>query len=465
MLDISVINQGPVINAASPTVIKIIGCGGGGSNAVNQLIEQGISNVEFVVLNTDLQALNASKAQNRLAIGQKLTGGLGAGGNPEIGENAAKEDTEVIKNIVKGTDMVIITAGMGGGTGTGSAPIVAQVAREEGALTIAVVTTPFEFEGEVRMQNAENGLKKLREQVDSLIVVPNQQVMKFSKEKLSFLDAFRMADSVLCQGVQGISEIITVHGQVNIDFADVKTVMKGQGEALLGVGIGEGENRAVDAAQNAISNPMLENRSIDGAKNILVNITGPEDLAMEEVEEIVKNVSASAAKGRSVFWGQAINPDMGDRISVTVIATGFDTVQEVSASESFKKIAQEESSDVTDYGDFEKILHGGISRTSEEKASEFSMQDSSAVRGTNSSNPGLFDEMINKGTDIPHENAEVSSNGKQAGVIASSQSRPSWLKDIEVPAGFENRMDDINVPTVYREKLKGLSHSIKLSDD
>ncbi len=452
MLELSVINQGPVVNAASPTVIKIIGCGGGGSSAVNRLIEQGISGVDFVVLNTDLQALSASKAQTRLAIGQKLTGGLGAGGNPQIGEDAAKEDVEVIKNMVKGTDMVIITAGMGGGTGTGSAPIVAQIAREEGALTIAVVTTPFEFEGPQRMNHAQEGLKKLRAQVDSLIVVPNQQVLKLSKGKVSFLEAFRMADNVLCQGVRGISEIITVHGIVNIDFADVKTVMKGQGDAILGVGIGEGENRAVDAAQHAISNPMLENRTIDGAKNILVNITGPEDLAMEEVDEIVKNVTASAAKDRNVFWGQAINPSLNDTISVTVIATGFDTpFEDPKPVDSFKTPAEDDSSDLMDYGDFQRILHGGSSNSASSSDS-FNMERTSDVSVTNSENPGLFDEVINKGSEIPHENAQISSNGKQTGRF-------------DVPAGYENKLDDIQTPAVYRTKLKGLSRSIKLTDD
>lgn len=454
MLELSVINQGPVVNAASPTVIKIIGCGGGGSSAVNRLIDQGISGVDFVVLNTDLQALSASKAQTRLAIGQKLTGGLGAGGDPQVGENAAKEDVEVIKNMVKGTDMVIITAGMGGGTGTGSAPIVAQIAREEGALTIAVVTTPFEFEGPQRMSRAQEGIKKLRAQVDSLIVVPNQQVLKLSKGKVSFLEAFRMADNVLCQGVRGVSEIITVHGIVNIDFADMKTVMKGQGDAILGVGIGEGENRAVDAAQRAISNPMLENRSIDGAKNILVNITGPEDLAMEEVDEIVNNVTASAAKDRNVFWGQAIDPELKDTVSVTVIATGFPPFDEPltgASVESYKKPAEEDDSGLMGYGDFQRILHGGSGSTSSSSES-FNMESTEDVSVTNKDNPGLFDEVVNKGSEIPHENALTSSSGKQEARF-------------DIPSGYENKLDDLQTPAVYRTKLKGLSRTIRLTDD
>lgn len=325
-MEFEVINeQGSGLNEVSPTVIKIIGCGGGGSSAVGRMIEAGVSDVQFIVLNTDLQALSKSPAQYKLAIGQKLTGGLGAGGNPAVGESAAKEDVDKIRNIIKGADMVIITAGMGGGTGTGSAPIVAQIAREEGALAIAVVTTPFDFEGSVRMAYAQDGIVKLKAQVDSLIVIPNEQVLMTCDDNVTFKQAFQMADSVLCNGVQGVSDIITKNGAINVDFADVCTVMKGKGEALLGVGHGEGENRAVDAASSAIKNPLLENRQIDGAKNILINITGPEDLRMQEVQEIVNEIKASASKNSHIFWGQVINPDMEGNVSVTVIATGFDT--------------------------------------------------------------------------------------------------------------------------------------------
>ncbi|MBP5752539.1 MAG: cell division protein FtsZ, partial [Treponema sp.] len=297
MIELSVENNaGTALHAPSPTVIKIVGCGGGGSSAVNRMVEAGVSDVEFVVLNTDMQALQISKAQTRLPIGQELTGGLGAGGNPEVGENAAMEDKERIADVLSGADMVIITAGMGGGTGTGSAPIVAQIAHDQGALTVAVVTTPFEFEAAIRMEYAMAGLQKLRENVDSLIIIPNQQIMKIvgNDKKLSYKQAFRLADDVLCQGVQGITEIITKPGVVNCDFADVKTVMVGQGDAILGVGFAYGENRAVEAAQNAITNPMLENRHIDGASNILVNITSAEDLAMVEVEEVISTITASA---------------------------------------------------------------------------------------------------------------------------------------------------------------------------
>lgn len=309
---------------ANPTVIKIIGCGGGGSSSVRRMIESGVSDVQFIVVNTDTQALRKSpEAAAKIAIGQKLTGGLGAGGNPQVGENAAKEDTDAINNIIEGANMVIITAGMGGGTGTGSAPVVAGLAKAAGALTVAVVTTPFDFEGPVRMQHALEGIKKLRENVDSLIVIPNEQVMKTESKKLNFREAFMLADEVVCQGVQGISEIITRPGEINLDFADVNSVMRNQGDALLGVGFGEGENRAVDAALGAISNPLLSDCRIDGATKILINVTSNGNLSMDEWAEINNNIKASASKNVEVFAGLVVNPDIGEKISVTVIATGF----------------------------------------------------------------------------------------------------------------------------------------------
>ena len=311
-------------SGCSPTVIKVVGCGGGGSNAVNRMIFRELSNVDFIVLNTDLQALGRSRAATKLAIGQKVTKGLGAGGKPEVGEQAAEEDKELITNELRGADMVFITAGMGGGTGTGSAPVVARIAKELGCLTVAVVTTPFEFEGNVRMRQAQEGLKKLHEQVDSLIVIPNEQLFKNIDKNLTVKESFRKADEVLCQGVEGISNIITNPGDVNTDFADVRNAMAGQGNAIFGIGIGEGENRATDAAYNAIHNPMLENSKIDGAKNLLVNICASEEITLAEVGEICKIVSASADKDYNMFWGQVTQPELEGKISVTVIATGFE---------------------------------------------------------------------------------------------------------------------------------------------
>ncbi len=324
--DFSVINNEqsePARNVANPTIIKIIGCGGGGSSGVRRMIESNVQGVEFVVMNTDLQALSKNPAPTKLAIGQKLTGGLGSGGNPEVGENAAKEDTAAIEEIVKGADMVILTAGMGGGTGTGSVPVVAEIAKKAGALTVAVVTTPFSFEGSDRMNNAKNGIEKLRENVDSLIEIPNESVFKIIDNEITFVQAFQIADELLCQGVKGITEIITKEGLVNRDFNDMQTVLKDAGETLLGVGEGSGENRAIDAAQMAISNPMLENIKIDGASKILINITGPAGVKMNEIRELINTVTASAASKNHILWGQIVDPEMEDSIRVTVIATGF----------------------------------------------------------------------------------------------------------------------------------------------
>ena len=332
--DLSIVEDGGVVSDfeelehnTSPTCIKVVGCGGGGGNAVNRMIEAQIKNVEFIAINTDLQALSGSKTDNRLAIGQKVTKGLGSGGRPEIGEQAAEEDREMITNVLRGANMVFVTAGMGGGTGTGSAPVVAKIARELGALTVAVVTTPFDFEGPVRMRQAKKGLEKLKGEVDSLIVIPNQQILKVVDKNTSVPDAFRFADDVLRQGVEGISNIITDSGSVNTDFADVENAMKGQGNAIFGIGVGEGENRAVDAATKAISNPMLEDSHIDGAKNLLINICASEKVSMTEVNDICKIVTASADKDYNMYWGQVISPSMGDKISVTVIATGFENAQ------------------------------------------------------------------------------------------------------------------------------------------
>ena len=309
----------------SPTIIKVIGVGGGGSNAVNRMIAMGLKNVSFVAVNTDQQALSSSNAETRLAIGTKLTGGLGAGGIPEIGEKAALEDQERLQGLLKGADMVFITAGMGGGTGTGAAPIVAKVARQIGALTVAVVTKPFDFEGKRKMQLADEGIGKLRQEVDTLITIPNQHLLKIAEKRTPIREAFFMADEVLRQGVQGISDLITEPGEINIDFADVRTIMKGKGDALMGIGIGAGDNRATDAATNAISNPLLEDARVEGAKGILVNVTGGFDFSLSEYEEVLKIITANADDDALIIPGTSIVESMNDRIRVTVIATGFST--------------------------------------------------------------------------------------------------------------------------------------------
>ena len=308
---------------ASPTIIKVIGTGGGGSNAVNRMIACGLQNVQFIVANTDLQALALSNAPVKLPLGSKLTGGLGAGGKPDVGEKAAAEDREMIANVLRGADMVFVTAGMGGGTGTGAAPVIAQIARELGALTVGVVTKPFEFEGRYKMRLADEGIAKMREAVDTLIVIPNQHLLKIVERNTPIRQAFLIADDVLRQGVQGISDLITVPGNINIDFADVRTTMQGQGDALMGIGLGSGDNRAVDAATNAINNPLLEDCRIEGANRILVNVTGGEDFSLTEFQEVVSIITANADSDALIIVGNALDPTMQDRAQVTVIATGF----------------------------------------------------------------------------------------------------------------------------------------------
>ena len=317
---------------STPTIIKVVGVGGAGGNAVNRMIASGLKKVSFVALNTDVQALQRSNAQTRIAIGKELTGGLGAGGQPEIGEKAALESKEEIKAELENTDMVFITAGMGGGTGTGAAAVVAEIAKSCNALTVAVVTTPFAFEGKKKFELAQQGIERLRKQVDTLILIPNQYLLKVVENNTPIKQAFLIADDVLYQGVQGISELITEPGEINIDFADVKTVMKGKGDALMGIGFGEGANRAVDAAREAISNPLLENASIDGAKSVLVNLAGSDNLTLQEYQDVVELITANCAEDALIIAGQAFNPELGDRIKVTVVATGFQN-REVSGGE------------------------------------------------------------------------------------------------------------------------------------
>ncbi len=303
--------------------IKVIGVGGGGSNAVNRMIEHGVKGVEFITVNTDAQALNHAKSQLRLQIGEKLTRGLGAGANPDVGKKAAEESREAIANALKGADLVFVTAGMGGGTGTGAAPVIAEIAKEIGALTVGVVTRPFTFEGRKRSQHAENGISNLREKVDTLIVIPNDRLLEIVDKKTPMLEAFREADNVLRQGVQGISDLINVPGLINLDFADVKTIMSERGSALMGIGMASGENRATDAARKAIMSPLLET-NIDGAKGVLLNITGGLNLSLYEVNEAADIVTQSCDPDVNIIFGSVIREDMSDAIIVTIIATGFE---------------------------------------------------------------------------------------------------------------------------------------------
>ena len=308
---------------ATPTIIKVVGVGGVG-NAVNRMIANGLKKVSFVALNTDVQALQRSNAQTRIAIGKELTGGLGAGGQPEVGEKAAQESKEEIKKELENADMVFITAGMGGGTGTGAAAVVAEIAKSCNALTVAVVTTPFTFEGKKKLSLAEQGIEKLRKSVDTLIIIPNQHLLNVVEQNTPIKKAFLLADSALLQAVQGISDLITEPGEINIDFADVKTVMKGKGDALIGLGFGEGTNRAVEAAKQSINNPLLENASIEGAKAVLVNIAGGDNLTLQEYQDVVELITANVDEEALITAGQSYNPALGERIRVTVVATGFE---------------------------------------------------------------------------------------------------------------------------------------------
>jgi cell division protein FtsZ len=348
-------------SAANLTVIKVIGVGGGGSNAVNRMIASGLKNVQFVAANTDLQALQLAKAQLKMALGTKLTGGLGAGGVPEIGERAALEDEDRLRETLKGADMVFITAGMGGGTGTGAAPVVARVAREIGSLSVAVVTKPFDFEGRRKMEIAEEGIARLRTEVDTLIVIPNQYLLKVVERRTPIREAFLMADDVLRQGVQGISDLITEPGEINIDFADVKTIMKGNGDALMGIGIGTGDNRAVDAATNAINNPLLEDAKIEGARGILVNVTGGNDLCLSEFEEVMKIITASADREALVISGTSINPALSEQLRVTVIATGFNIEPARPAVADAEQ--QQAKGDIISYDEWIKMRKGVAARS------------------------------------------------------------------------------------------------------
>jgi cell division protein FtsZ len=304
--------------------IKVVGVGGGGGNAVNRMIQAGIKGVEFIVANTDVQAMRSSAAPVKLQIGGKLTKGLGAGANPEIGKQAALEDTDRILEALSGADMIFITTGMGGGTGTGAAPIIASLAAELGALTVAVVTKPFNFEGKRRRVQAEQGIRALRDTVDTLITIPNERLLNFVERATSLGEAFKIADDILRQAVQGISDLITVPGEINLDFADVRTIMHGMGMALMGTGVSSGEHRAVEAAQRAISSPLLEEASIEGAKGVLINITGGTDMTLFEVHEAASIIQEAADEEANIIFGTVIDPRMKDEVKVTVIATGFD---------------------------------------------------------------------------------------------------------------------------------------------
>ncbi|MBB6031561.1 cell division protein FtsZ [Borreliella spielmanii] len=382
-------------STTNPTILKVIGAGGGGSNAVNRMIEYGVRDVEFIVANTDLQALQTSIAPIKIALGAKVTAGLGAGGKPEIGQAAAEEDIDVIRNHLSGADMVFITAGMGGGTGTGAAPVIAQVAKELGILTVGVVTKPFKFEGPKKLRLAEQGINNLRKSVDTLIIIPNQKLLTVVDKRTTIKDAFKRADDVLRMGVQGIAGLIIEHGEVNIDFADVKSIMQGQGDALMGIGYGKGENRAVDAATSAISNPLLEEVRIEGSKGLLVNVTGGDDFSLLELEEIMGIITVSVDDEATVIYGHAINSNLDDEIYVTVVATGF-------ASKKQKEILNVPENNTLSSKEFDTLMSGNQNVPS----GSYEHQDPSFA--TKSKNVNYFDDDIDVPTFLRNLNKKSS---------------------------------------------------------
>lgn len=460
------------INKSNPTIIKVVGCGGGGGNAVNRMIQADIGSVDFIAINTDLQALDKSKSKCKLAIGQKLTKGLGSGGKPDVGEQAAEEDVELIKDALRGADMVFITAGMGGGTGTGSAPVVARIAKEElGALTVAVVTTPFDFEGPVRMKRAKEGIEKLYDKVDSLIVIPNQKLLNSLEKNTSVGEAFEYADDVLRQGVEGISNIITKTGEVNTDFADVKNTMQGKGNAIFGIGVSEGENRAVEAATAAINNPMLENSNIDGATHILINICASESVSISEINEIVKIVTASADKDHEVCWGQIILPEMEGKIRVTVIATGFENKVQAKPEPVKAPVIEEpivKDENVLDSAEFSKILNNPLSSDlGNNTSSTFgSSLNGSFVTKNDINSNGLSGFSSKQSQDssessIDRQNTawgqSLFDNDTQKGIPNPS------TKSFAPPPGFEPNSNDLSQPAIWNNT--GFGRAINLSDD
>ncbi|MBQ7668105.1 MAG: cell division protein FtsZ [Clostridia bacterium] len=371
--------------------IKVIGVGGGGNNAINRMVEGGLKGVEFVSVNTDKQALFLSKANMKIQIGEKLTRGLGAGSNPEIGQKAAEESREEISEAIKGADMVFVTAGMGGGTGTGAAPIVAAVAREMGILTVGVVTKPFNFEGRKRMVQAEKGIEQLKDNVDTLIIIPNDRLLQAVQKNTSMTESFRLADDILHQGVQGISDLIAVPGLVNLDFADVKTIMYNSGIAHMGTGHASGENRAEEAAKQAIHSPLLET-SIEGARGVLLNITGGSDLGLLEVNAAAELIQKSADPEANIIFGAVINEELHDEILITVIATGFD--------KTLNNVATIQKKDIPSFFNNKTTVTGGLSSLTPPQGSSSTTMPIQPTSTSSNSSSGMSQSLGDE-IDIP----------------------------------------------------------------
>jgi cell division protein FtsZ len=410
--------------------IKVIGVGGGGNNAVNRMIDSGMEHIEFIVANTDLQALRMSRAATKIQLGVKLTNGLGAGANPEIGRKAALEDSDKIIEVLEGADMIFVTAGLGGGTGTGAAPIIASLASEMGALTVAVVTKPFAFEGKRRMQQAERGIAELMESVDTTIVIPNEKLLAVA-ENAGFFESFRIADDILRQGVQGISDIITIPGIINRDFADVKAIMAGMGYAVMGTATASGDHRTVEAARRAIASPLLEAGAIDGARGILINITGSNSLKLAEVQQACTIIQGAAHEDANIIFGAVLDEKMKDTVKVTVIATGFREAD-------MRRVRHHEN--------YDPVI---ISReTTRHVSREFSLDDFDEPRPVVQSEPVFepeaafipesapvaFQESASTSAAASHSADVISLDGMRSGA-------PSYEEDLDVPAFLRKRSE------------------------
>ncbi|PLS01413.1 cell division protein FtsZ [Neobacillus cucumis] len=412
--------------------IKVIGVGGGGNNAVNRMIEDGVEGVEFIAVNTDAQAIHQSKAGTKMQIGQSLTKGLGAGANPEIGKRAVEESKRQIEEVLAGADMVFVTAGMGGGTGTGAAPAIAEIARKLGALTIGVVTRPFKFEGKRRAVNAESGIDAMREAVDTLIIIPNDRLLEIVDQKTPMIEAFREADAVLRQGVQGISDLIAVPGLINLDFADVKTVMSHKGTALMGIGMATGSNRAAEAAEKALNSPLLET-SIHGAQGVIMNITGGQNLSLFEVQEAAEIVASASHEELNMIFGSVINENLKDEMIVTIIATGF-TEQESTVLQNAPLPAEEELSN--------PYQREPRYRTEEELSNPYQREPRYRTEGE-LSNPYQREPRYRTEDEISHPYPREQRNPINHGKPVQTYNRPS-----------ENSADSLDVPAFLRNRKR-----------
>ncbi len=433
--------------------IRVVGVGGGGGNAVNSMIDSSqIQGVEFIAVNTDAQALLTSKAETKLQIGSNFTRGLGAGADPEVGRTAAEESHEKIKDLLFDSDMVFITAGMGGGTGTGAAPIIADIAKEAGALTVAVVTKPFTFEGVRRMQTAEEGIEILKDSVDTLIVIPNQRLMEVVDKKMTLLDAFKLADNVLGQGVKGISDLITVPGLINVDFADVKTIMLDSGSALMGIGEASGTDRAVNAGRMAISSPLLE-VSIDGAKGILYNITGGKDMTMTEVSDASAIIANAADPDANIIFGANIDEEMGDKIKISVIATGFGenylnysgnskVMFGAYSRRSQKKFTPKKEELKQDSNKIDRAPTGFTQPVTKSQRSQSSQEQKSAQVGTPFVKSQAFGDQVKKEINKPQ------SKPSQTATTSQSKNQARAKQDLDEDL-FE---DEFEIPAFLRKK-------------